>query len=223
MKRGFSSDSVWNGGVIHDFQGFWCENEDPPKRNCISQQIQYPLYIQEKRYYEGSDGNQCKRVCLQSQREPTLPSVKLYTDTLEFPPQWNARSTGIPQSFIQKMEEEAYKYGDPFRFPRVSSYRQTREYRNQSITLYSQPQTIDPQGSSRRTMEDEDLEDEDLGVISYYYPLNRGSDNPSVPINESNFMEIVTSPLECDNQSEPVDYHNQMMETGLRGVRPMDW
>lgn len=49
-------------------------------------------------------------------------------------------------------------------------------------------------------------------VVSYYYP----------PLEPSNLMEVVPEPNE-EPENETVNYQQQLMETGMLGVPPMNW
>ena len=60
--------------------------------------------------------------------------------------------------------------------------------------------------------ESEEEGTEDLGVVSYYYP----------PLEPSNLMEVVPEPNE-EPENETVNYQQQLMETGMLGVPPMNW
>ena len=51
-----------------------------------------------------------------------------------------------------------------------------------------------------------------MGVVSYYYP----------PLEPSNLMEVVPEPDE-EPENETVNYQQQLMETGMLGVPPMNW
>ena len=83
--------------------------------------------------------------------------------------------------------------------------RQSREYRNQAITLYH-----NPNAEVRRPESDEEKE-EDLGVVSYYYPpLSSKAKSDTGLLSESDSES-------CGN------YQQQLMETGMMGVPPMNW
>ena len=84
--------------------------------------------------------------------------------------------------------------------------RQSREYRNQAITLYHDP------NAETRKPELEEEKEEDLGVVSYYYPPLSSSKASS----EKNPLPEPASPS-CGN------YQQQLMETGMMGVPPMNW
>ena len=181
---------------------------------------------QEKRFYSDPDVIPDKRVCL-SQSFPFSPSSTLSTNATEHPSPWNIQPNGIPQSFIHKMEEEAYKYD--YLYPTLIN-RQSLEYRNQSLIVYTpstesiqsgpsnfslpQVQSIPPIPSTGAGKEDEEDQDDEIGPVSYYY---------DAPMNESNFMEIVSSPEEDSSNGWGMSYHEQIMETGLRGMQPMSW
>jgi len=51
-----------------------------------------------------------------------------------------------------------------------------------------------------------------IWVSSYYYP----------PLEPSNLMEVVPEPNE-EPENETVNYQQQLMETGMLGVPPMNW
>ena len=222
MKRSSYLDSVGSYSSIFHFQGFSCENEDPPKRFSSGQKETIQYREQEKRIHSDLETIPDKRVCLNH----SYPTFSI--NTAELPSPWNIQPNGIPQSFIHKMEEEVFKQVSPYlRF----IIRQSWEYRNQSLIVYTpstdsiqsnqlnqsvqQIQSIPPIPSNHTQQENEEDQDEDIGPISYYY---------SAPMNDSTLMEIVSSPEEDSSSTGwGLNYHDQIMETGLRGMQPMNW
>ena len=78
-------------------------------------------------------------------------------------------------------------------------------------------QSIPPIPSNRAGKEgeeDDEEEEDEIGPISYYY---------DAPMNESTLMEIISSPEEDSGNGWGMNYHDQIMETGLRGMQPMNW
>lgn len=123
----------------------------------------------------------------------------LFLRNLAFP---GDRGSSLPPAVLQKLEEDVYKWEKGIGL----ICRQSREYRNQALTLYHNPNT------EMRKHESDEEKEEDLGRVSYYYP----------PLSSSTVNSEKNPLSESDGESYG-NYQQQLMETGMMGVPPMNW